>query len=305
MTILDRMLQELPFNRKELALLIATAPRRYKVHQIKKRKGGLRTIAQPTAEVKLLQRWLCKEIISKLPLHDAAIAYRKGGCIKRHAEPHATHKYLLKLDFKDFFPSITADAFEVFVKHSRAVLIDQDVEILRNLLFFQDRSRSGLRLSIGAPSSPAVSNAMLFTFDQNVHSYCFSKQISYTRYADDMAFSTNSPKALDSAYKFVLDYCEKTEHPKLRLNTEKTVNVSKKFRRELTGLVLSNDGRVTLGREKRRLIRAMIDRFARGLLGADETLHLRGLISYARSIDATIVDLINSRVQPENRAKLL
>lgn len=305
MSILNKILQELPFNRRELARLIATAPIRYKFHLIKKRKGGVRQIAQPTAEVKLLQRWVLKEIISKLPLHDVAIAYRKGGATKNHAAQHASNKYLLKLDFKDFFPSITATCFASHLEIQQPELTKEDIDILCNILFHRDKLSQKLCLSIGAPSSPAVSNAVIYFFDQAVADFCKDLDVRYTRYADDMAFSTNKPKTLDEVHKFISDFCGQSSDPRLRLNTTKTVNVSKKFHRELTGLILTNDGRLSLGHKKRRQIRAMIDYFARGMLSPKEIAHLQGLIAYARSIDPSILNLLDKRLSLDQKAVIL
>ena len=106
--LFGRLLELSPFSERDLALLIITAPNRYKNHYIEKRHGrGRRLISQPTAEVKLLQRLLIEHELSGLPIHRAATAYRKKRSILDHATPHASARYLLKLDFKDFFPSLT------------------------------------------------------------------------------------------------------------------------------------------------------------------------------------------------------
>lgn len=105
--LFQRLLARSPFSEHELIVLIATASSRYKVHYIEKRSGrGRRLIAQPTREIKFLQRMLVKHELGALPIHEAAMAYRAGLSIADHARPHAGGRYLLKLDFKDFFPSI-------------------------------------------------------------------------------------------------------------------------------------------------------------------------------------------------------
>ena len=102
-----RLLILSPFSEWELVALIHTAPLRYKDHYILKRNGrGRRLISQPTLELKFLQRLLVSKEFVNLPMHDAAVAYRRCHSIKDHAAPHASNKYLLKLDFKDFFPSL-------------------------------------------------------------------------------------------------------------------------------------------------------------------------------------------------------
>lgn len=308
MTIFERMADDLPFNRRELMLLIVTAPERYKVHMIKKRNDrGLREIAQPTAEVKMIQRWVSSNVISQLPLHEAAVAYRKGGSILAHAKPHAKHRYLLKLDFKDFFPSITADAFAIHLRRYATTLSADDIHIVQRILFRSPDSGANavLRLSIGAPSSPGVSNSIMFDFDARAHDFCTKHDVAYTRYADDLAFSTNQPRILDEVYRHVQRLLREIRYPSLALNTTKTVNVSRKHHRQLTGVVLTNAGQLSIGRERRRILRAMIDHFAKGQLDDTEVARLRGWIAFARSVDPSIIELVLKRVPTEIVGRLL
>lgn len=296
MTIIEQILADLPFTVAELGSLIRTAPQRYKTHFIEKRNNrGRRLISQPTAEIKLIQRWALTKVLVTLPVHGAAKAYVRGRGIGDHAAPHKDAKYLLKLDFKDFFPSIKSTDF---IQHIRAFssLDHEDAEVLARILFYRHPQLSGLRLSIGAPSSPAVSNTIMFPFDQRIEAFCQSHGLNYSRYADDLALSTNVPHLLDRAHEFVATTCRKMTHPRLVLNDEKTVFSSKKFSRRLTGLVLTNDGTVSLGREKKRLMRAMAHRFSLGQLNVEEVAHLRGLIAFAYSVEPGFVDRLRSTV---------
>lgn len=305
MQVIQSILQEYPLSPLEVALLIRTAPSRYKVHEIEKRNGrGKRTIAQPTAEVKLVQRLMVDEVIKKLPISDAAMAYRSGHGILDHALPHANHQYLLKLDFKDFFPSIrAADFVRHLIKYSK---IDRDeAKLLARLFFWRPKGQRQLILSIGAPSSPAISNTIMFDFDVRLIEYCKKAGITYTRYADDLALSTNTPNLLSNAYKFVLELCGEIKSPHLTLNEEKTVFTSKKYHRQLTGLTLSNDGKASVGRERKRLIRAMAYRYKTGVLPLEEHSKLRGWLSFILSVDKLFVESISLMIGEENYAKLM
>jgi len=135
MSVVDNILESLPLNRSEVELLLWTAPSRYKVHEIEKRNGrGKRTIAQPTAEIKILQRLMLDRHIARLPISDVATAYRKGIGIANHALAHAPNKYLLKLDFKDFFPSIRGVDFLKHV-HKYSDISPEDAKWLTRLFF--------------------------------------------------------------------------------------------------------------------------------------------------------------------------
>lgn len=283
-------------GRQEVECLIRTAPSRYKVHEIEKRNGrGKRTIAQPTAEIKLLQRYLVDRYISNLPVNEAAKAYRLNHNILDHASPHAKNHYLLKLDFKDFFPSIRAVDF---IKHLRkySALSREDMKTLSRVFFWRPKDQRDLILSIGAPSSPAISNTILFDFDSAVIEYCIKNEITYTRYADDLALSTNQPNILNDTYIFVEMLCRSLKAPKLTLNTDKTVFTSKKHHRQLTGLVLSNAGTASVGREKKRTIRAMAHHYKQGTLSQEEHGRLRGWLAFMMSIDREFVRTIEKMI---------
>ena len=141
MNVIETVLHEFPLGLQEVERLIRTAPSRYKVHEIEKRNSrGKRTIAQPTAEIKLLQRYLVERYISNLPVSDAAKAYRLNHNILDHAYPHANNQYLLKLDFKDFFPSIRAVDF---IKHLRkySTLSREDAKTLSRVFFWRPKGQ--------------------------------------------------------------------------------------------------------------------------------------------------------------------
>lgn len=296
MNLIELIQDDLPLTTNEIRVLLLTAPRRYKVHEIEKRNGrGKRLIAQPTAEIKVLQRWAIDKFTDFLPVHEAATAYIKGSSIKKHASMHANRKYLLKLDFKDFFPSINATDF---IKHAHLYLklSEEDRRYLANLFFRVDRTTEKLILSIGAPSSPLISNSIMYQFDTEIFNFCSERAINYSRYADDIALSTDKPKALDEAYKFINNLCKTINYPKLTLNEEKTVFTSQKYHRQLTGLVLANSGVVSLGRDKKRLIRAIAHRFSKGLLDEAEVNRLKGLLAYAHSIEPEFVGTISKMI---------
>lgn len=305
MSVIDKALRDLPLSREEVIHLIRTAPARYKVHEIEKRHGrGKRVIAQPTAEIKLIQRIMLRMYIDALPVSSAATAYRHGLGIKDHATPHAQKKYLLKLDFKDFFPSIkVAD----FVRHLRKFsdVSMEDARLLGRLFFWRPKGQRQLILSIGAPSSPAISNTLMFDFDSEVQAYCISHGVTYTRYADDLAFSTNTPNVLRGVHEFIELLCLKLKSPRLTINDEKTVYTSKKRHRELTGLVLSNSGTASIGRDKKRIIRAMAYQFREGRLAPDQSSKLRGLLAFAISVDMPFVDSIKTMVGEEKFTALM
>lgn len=287
--LFQRLLARTPFSEHELVVLIATAPTRYKDHYISKRNGrGKRLISQPTKEIKFLQRILIKYELADLPMHGAATAYRKGLSTKHHAEQHASSRYLLKLDFRDFFLSLHANALDYRLEHDTK-FSHAERWLICNLLCRRLPKTSILRLSIGAPSSPFISNYLMHEFDTKLTAFCNLSGVGYTRYADDLALSTSSPHVLDQVKGEVQRILQELSYLQITLNEEKTVNVSRKKRRTLVGLTLSNEGRVSVGREEKRRLRAAFHAFSRGLLPPEEIGRLRGKLAYLYGIDQDFV----------------
>jgi hypothetical protein len=106
----SKLLQELSVDlalpQSAVEAILRSAPTRYKIFQIPKRRGGIRLIAQPARELKDIQRLLLERYLNVLPIHPAATAYVIGKNILSNAELHKDAKVLLKLDFKDFFLNI-------------------------------------------------------------------------------------------------------------------------------------------------------------------------------------------------------
>lgn len=132
----------------------------------------------------------------------------------------------------------------------------------------------------------------MYPFDQLVSTYCEKMDVRYSRYADDLALSTDRPQVLERVKAFIVKSCEEMTHLRLVLNEDKTVFTSKKFQRQLTGLTLSNDGTASLGRSRKREIRSMAHHFLKNKLTPEEKIKLRGLIAFTLSIDSAYVESI-------------
>ncbi len=269
-----------------LQSIIRTAPIRYKVFYIPKRSGGLREVAQPAREVKAIQRWLMKRLESQLPLHEAATAYRSGSSIRQNALRHVSSNYMLKMDFRNFFPSILMpDVIRHLEAHCGQHYDSSAIKLIAYVCAWAPNRQGPLRLCIGAPSSPLLSNTVMHNFDTRLAAAAGAEGISYSRYADDLALSASRSGALNGYPKLVSQIVEDLEYPRLKLNEEKTVFASRAGRRVITGVTLTADHRLSIGRARKREIRAMYHRMILGKLSADEQRELAGLIAFANDID--------------------
>jgi len=231
--------------------------------------------------LKALQRWLLTNVIEALPVHAAAAAYRKNRSIFHNAAVHAKSRYLLRMDLTEFFPSITQADLSNYVTEHVALFNDWtplDVDIFCRLVCRNST------LTIGAPTSPALSNAMCYEMDVLLHALCTKSGVAYSRYADDLFLSSDRPDVLRQIEADVMKLVSELKVPaKLRVNTAKTRHSSKRGARRVTGVVLGSDGCPYVGRAFKRKIRALIHKF--DALDNPQRASLAGMIAYATGFD--------------------
>ena len=269
---------------QDLEKIIRTAPERYKTYPIPKRNGsGNRMISQPAREVKFMQRILMEHVLSKFPVHASASAYKAGASIVRNASAHAKSGPILKIDFENFFPSIREMDWAQLAKSSG--FDDEDIWISGRLFFKRDPRRRGLRLSIGAPSSPILSNILMYSIDQRISEEIAGEGVRYTRYADDLTFSARRTGFLNGVEKDLRRILREAQYPLLKVNPAKTVYATKKYRRQVTGLILTNDGNVSVGRDRKRNLFAAVHHQLKGGADADRVKETLGLIAFVSSVE--------------------
>ena len=194
-------------------------PQHYVSTWIRKRHDGYRLIESPKPMLKNVQRFIVQDILNLIPPHDAAHGFRSGRDVTTFVEAHVNKPFCLRMDLKDFFPSVTGGrVFGIFL---RAGYPREVASALGNLCTTQtpqtivDLQRppgqTGAHrtsqlyipshLPQGAPTSPALANLAAFHFDCRLSKLAESRNISYSRYADDLLFSGDQEFA-KSAKKF-------------------------------------------------------------------------------------------------------
>lgn len=284
--MVQRIKRHFAFSDGEFIKYVNTAPYRYKTYYIPKRTGGFREISQPSKDLKSVQRFVLSQfILPKIELHECATAYREKRNISDNARPHLQNEFLLKMDFENFFPSIrSADFIRYAVTRSVVETVNEAAMLAR--IFFKS-SDGELRLTIGSPGSPAISNALLMPFDQEVATLCDTSGISYTRYSDDLTFSSSAKDVLFGIPAKVEVILERMSSPKLAINATKTKFSSKKFNRHVTGITITNEGQMSLGRKTKRRVRSEV--FNAPIAEPKEVQRLRGYLSYAKQIEPDFV----------------
>lgn len=199
----------------------------YNVYKIKKHNGSYRTIYAPKPLLKSIQRKILKNILNNKQISEYAKAYHHGISLKDNAYPHLNKKIILKLDIIDFFENI--NFYDVYKNCFNTPYFPESVGHL--LTYFCTYES---RLPQGAPTSSYISNLVMKEFDEEIGEYCNQRDISYTRYSDDMTFSGDfSPREIISKVRKMLYKLN------LKINNKKIHIINNSQQQNVTGLVVN------------------------------------------------------------------
>jgi RNA-directed DNA polymerase len=192
----------------------------YKVFRIRKRPGPdgeqrFRIICVPNPTLLHVQRWINARILIRARPHASSFAFAKGNTIYAAAERHCAHRWLIKFDVVRFFESISEiAAYRVFHRFGYQPLVAFELSRLCTRLGSITPSRKRNQWSSspnryptigpyaverlghlpqGAPTSPMLANLAMVKFDEAIQEICDRRALVYTRYADDIILSTDSP----------------------------------------------------------------------------------------------------------------
>lgn len=200
----------------------------YREFQIKKRSGGFREIKAPYPSLLYMQNWIYREILLKCKVNATAHGFVKKRSILTNANVHKGQTHLLKMDLKDFFPSIPINWV---VKVFKDIGYTNDVAFcLASICCLNDV------LPQGAPTSPMLSNIVASFMDRRLYKLCQKYGYKYTRYADDIAISGSfiSPSFIE-VVSSVIENCG------FDVNKKKTRLYGEKGNKIITGISLANN----------------------------------------------------------------
>ncbi len=290
MNIKLKISTDLDIPSKMIDEAMAVARSQVKKFKIEKRNGGFRTILQPSKKLKTIQYWLMQNIFNQLPVHDSAVAYRDGISILHNAKRHRGNRFFLKIDFKDFFPSIKwSDFVPILDEWHKNSKVDWDWDDETRTLIQYSCFYTSDKLPIGYPSSPTISNTVMFSTDVELtkligdhHKY---GNVVYTRYADDIIISTNKKGACKILLKDVSKLISEIKSPNVSLNTSKTkLGSSSAGSVSVTGLKVCSNGHITIHRKQKDHIRLLLGLYKKGVLAVDECESLLGHLAYIHHV---------------------
>lgn len=237
----------------------------YVTFAVRKRSGGYRAIHAPKRRLKAIQRALHEQLVSKLPVSPFAHGFLKGRSVATNAAPHVAKAVVVKLDIADCFPTIhcgrvrgllVAYGYSYPVAQTLAVLMTeaprQPVEVEGTLFHVPVGPRVCVQ---GAPTSPALCNAILRRLDFRLAGLARKHGFHFTRYADDLTFSGDSVDKI----KLIITLASRIARDEgLPLNRRKTRVLRAGRRQTVTGVTVN--AVAGLSRGERRRLRAAFHR---------------------------------------------
>lgn len=301
---------------KALREIIENSYKFYRSFLVAKRSGGYRRINVPSPALMRTQRWIAQHVLNPHAAHQNSFAFEHNKSIVDCATRHVGARWLIKLDLSDFFGSISEiSVYRLFRGFGYQPLVAFELTRLCSICPRKSRryelsswkvwrrhkaigsyARKFIgRLPQGAPTSPMLSNLIMRSLDESITALAAQAQLTYTRYSDDMTFSTTGDFDRVSAAKLVAQVAAVLRSKGLYLNQKKTVVVPPGARKIVLGLLVDgSDPRLT-SEFKNRLRQHLyfLEKHgpiehakARGF----ETItgmyrHIKGLIDYAKMVE--------------------
>jgi retron-type reverse transcriptase/predicted SprT family Zn-dependent metalloprotease len=279
----------------------------YSHFTIPKRKGGSRTISSPKPLLRQAQRWVLEKILSKVKVNSAATGFISGKSIVDNAKVHQRKKIILKMDLKDFFPSIKFNRVKGmfhsfgYSEGTATILALITTESERKEVVFNGKkyfiALDDRRLPQGACTSPAVSNIISRKMDSRMHGLGVKMGWSYTRYADDIVFSTDDNTA--SATAMIKTTMRIIFEEGFTVNDAKTAVMRPHQRQVVTGIVVNDE--LKISRRDMRNYRAFLHQYKKigkvkmtKKLGRNADAYAKGYLSYINMVSKQQADKITS-----------
>ena len=287
---LSSLERDLGINAKTLYAVSNNIGKHYHKAKLPKKSGGYRNLSVPDEVLKSIQKQIAEVLLIHMPVSRYAKAYRFGSSTLRNAKHHVGKQVVLKLDILHFFDSIRYSTVKgkVFPEDIYA----EPLRILLTMLCYHKDA-----LPQGAPSSPAITNIILYEFDELVGQWCRERGIAYTRYCDDITFSG----AFDPAevIRFVRLELKKLG---LLLNEQKTRIQYPGQQQSVTGIVVNE--KLSIPADYRRKLRQEL--YYCKKFGIQEHLQKIGLEIPEETYRMQLLGKVNYvlQVQPEDRDML-
>ncbi len=242
----------LGYKTQTLSYILYKIPpaKKYRSFEVPKRNGGTRTISAPCPQLKLLQRhlatllYICRDHIDQTSQRRVlSHGFRRRHSIFTNAKPHKRRRYVLNLDIQDFFPSLNFGRVRgFFIKNRDFALNEKIATIIAQIACHENM------LPQGSPCSPVIADLIAHPMDVRLAQLARKHGVTYTRYADDLTFSTGqkqfpSPLAVYSGqgheWAVGSELAGVIKAAGFAVNSDKTRLQSRNGRQVVTGLTVN------------------------------------------------------------------
>lgn len=280
----------------------------YRYRVVAKRSGALRLIEAPKPRLKDLQRRILTGLLERIPCHPAAHGFLKGRSIKTFVAPHVSRGVVLRMDLRDFFPSISAARVQALFRtagypeavadllggictHATPRAAWTGAANCDPLRLIEARALYARRhLPQGAPASPTLANLCAYRADCRLAGLAASAGAHYTRYADDLAFSGDGDFHA-RVERFSVHAAAILSEEGFAVNHRKTRIMRQAVRQRLAGLVVNQT--VNVARADFDELKAILTNCARHGPHSQNRgghpqfrAHLEGRVGHVESINA-------------------
>ena len=262
-----------------------------------------RQVYRTSKKYKQYLRFLDKVVLRHLSVNpDVVHSYIKGKSALTAVEAHAGNRAFFLTDIESFFSNISEkDVARVLFRDNNLIPIsdfESFVPYCSKIMTWNDS------IPVGFPTSPQLSNAFLFEFDNALQAFCKLHDLSYTRYSDDIIVSAKHREALPPLADTVQELLRTHASESLFVNTKKTKVTHTGNKVKILGLIVTQDGHVTIDTKYKRTIESLLhfystdreryqDLLRTKLDGKEHSLF--GLLHYVKATDSAYLEKLQRK----------
>lgn len=238
-----------------------------------------------------------------LPVMEGSVfSYRKGVNVLDAVKIHADSKFFFKTDISDFFNSIDKDEIIKVITKNKSLIPFCDVDVYIDRII--DLVTIDGVIPLGFSTSPAISNAVLYSFDALFSEHSSNNELIYSRYSDDIIVSSKDNKCISGVDVFISKILEENFDGKFKLNKKKSIYTHKGNKVKILGMVITPNGYISVDSKIKEDIEISIyfyiknkSKFIERINGniSDGVNKISGYLNYINTIDPNYINKLRKK----------
>jgi hypothetical protein len=250
----------------------------YSVYKIKKRNGKYRTITAPNDSLKIVQSNFADYLYNKyqdiFKSNNYITGFVQDKSIKQNSKLHLKKEWVVNIDIKDFFPSITSDLITKY--------LSEDSEFNNNKII--DICCYEGRLPQGSPCSPIIANLIAYwILDPEIVKIAEEEGFIYSRYADDLTFSTDKIIDRNKVKEVVNKIVKQINLTKVFKVNPAKVNIKHRSQKQIVTGILVNNNESKIPKKITNKLRAILH--THKMQNKPLSINLNGVLQYVKQIN--------------------